>query len=44
MAKGIFKIIIFMWCGSPQSKPLSTCILKHVKHDFGVVFGEWPSP
>jgi len=33
MVKGIFKIIIFMWCRSPQSEPLSPCILKHVKND-----------
>jgi len=44
MAKGIFKIIIFIWCRSPQSELLFACILEHVKNDFGVFFGEWPSP
>jgi len=44
MAKGIFKIIVFMWCRSPQSEPLFARILKHVKNDFGGFFGEWPSP
>jgi len=39
MAKGIFKTIIFMWCRSPQSEPLSACILKHVENDFGGFFG-----
>jgi len=44
MDKGIFKIIIFMWCRSPQSEPLAVCILKHVKSNFGGFFGEWASP
>jgi len=43
MDKGIFKIIIFMWCRSLQSELLSACILKHVKNDFGGLFGEGPS-
>jgi len=40
MAKGILKIINFMWCGSLQSELLSSCILKHTKYYFGGSFGE----
>jgi len=40
MAKGIFEIINFMWCGSLQIELISVCILKHIKYYFGGSFGE----
>jgi len=40
MAKGIVKVIIFMWCRSPHSEPLFACILKHINYYFGGSFGE----
>jgi len=36
--EGIFKIIIFMWCGSLQKELLCACILKHIKYHFGGFF------